>query len=135
MEIAPFFRMRYNGDENAKQGESGYGNCVDFINVMAYDGGDGERHSSYQFAVDCGNYWKEIRGLPAHKVVLDVPFYARPGWADYGTILSSVPDAYGTDHVFCQKSAAGHRRSVNIYRDLRYLVLYLCLFLSASYLL
>lgn len=74
-------------------------NAVDFINVMAYDGGDGERHSSYQFAVDCGNYWKEIRRLPAHKVVLGVPFYARPGWADYGTILASVPDAYGTDHV------------------------------------
>lgn len=27
-------------------------NAVDFINVMAYDGGDGERHSSYQFAVN-----------------------------------------------------------------------------------
>lgn len=49
-------------------------NAVDFINIMAYDGGDGERHSQYQFAVDCGTYWKETRGLPAHKVVLGVPF-------------------------------------------------------------
>lgn len=40
-------------------------NAVDFINVMAYDGGDGEQHSSYQFAVDCGLYWKDTRGLPA----------------------------------------------------------------------
>lgn len=74
-------------------------NAVDFINVMAYDGGDGERHSSYQFAVDCGTYWKEARGLPAYKVVLGIPFYARPSWADYGAILASAPEAYGGDHT------------------------------------
>lgn len=74
-------------------------NAVDFINVMAYDGGDGERHSAYQFAVDSGMYWKETRGLPAYKVVLGVPFYTRPGWADYGTVLENVPDAWNRDHV------------------------------------
>lgn len=74
-------------------------NAVDFINVMAYDGGDGERHSQYRFAVDCGTYWRETRGLPAHKIVLGVPFYARPSWAGYGTILESVPDACDKDHV------------------------------------
>lgn len=74
-------------------------NAVDFINVMAYDGGDGERHSSYSFAVDCGIYWKETRGLPAYKIVLGVPFYARPSWADYGTILVAAPDAYKGDLV------------------------------------
>ena len=31
--------------------------------------------------------------------MLGVPFYARPSWADYGTILASVPDAYSKDHV------------------------------------
>ena len=74
-------------------------NAVDFINVMAYDGGDGERHSTYDFAAACGAYWKDTRGLPAHKVVLGVPFYARPSWADYGTILEAVPDADRQDHV------------------------------------
>lgn len=74
-------------------------NAVDFINVMAYDGGDGERHSQYEFAVNCGVYWKETRGLPGYKVVLGVPFYARPSWADYGTILANVPDAWSRDHV------------------------------------
>lgn len=74
-------------------------NAVDFINVMAYDGGDGERHSSYEFAVACGTYWKETRGLPAYKVVLGVPFYARPSWADYGRILEAVPGAESKDHV------------------------------------
>lgn len=74
-------------------------NAVDFINVMAYDGGDGERHSTYEFAADCGTYWKGTRGLPAYKVVLGVPFYARPSWADYGTILDAVPNADRQDHV------------------------------------
>lgn len=74
-------------------------NAVDFINVMAYDGGDGSRHSPYQFAVDCGTYWKDTRGLPGYKVVLGVPFYARPSWADYAAILAAVPDAYCREHV------------------------------------
>lgn len=73
-------------------------NAVDFINVMAYDGGDGERHSAYSFAVACATYWKE-RGLPAHKIVLGVPFYARPSWASYSAILSAVPDACRGDHT------------------------------------
>ena len=42
-------------------------------------------------AVDCGTYWKGTRGLPAHKVVLGVSFYTRPGWVDYGAVLTSVP--------------------------------------------
>lgn len=74
-------------------------NAVDFINVMAYDGGDGERHSPYSFAVNCGTYWKDTRGLPAHKVVMGMPFYARPSWESYGVILESVPKASDTDCV------------------------------------
>lgn len=72
---------------------------VDWINVMAYDGGDGERHSPYELAVNSGNYWRKQRGMPAEKVVLGVPFYARPSWAAYGDILSSVPDAWKYDHT------------------------------------
>ncbi len=71
--------------------------CVDWINVMAYDGGDGERHSSYSLAVASATYWKEARGVPANKVVLGVPFYGRPSSAAYSSILSADPDAYGKD--------------------------------------
>lgn len=73
--------------------------AVDWINVMAYDGGDGERHSAYEFAVNCGNYWNKTRGLAAEKVILGVPFYARPSWASYGDIISAVPDAWKADRA------------------------------------
>lgn len=72
-------------------------NCVDWFNVMAYDGGDGARHSSYQFAVNCGLYWRDTRHMPAEKVVLGVPFYGRPSWASYAAILDANPNAYNTD--------------------------------------
>ena len=73
--------------------------AVDWINVMAYDGGDGARHSSYDFAVDCGAYWRENRGMDAEKVVLGLPFYARPSWAGYGDLLAAVPEAAEGDRV------------------------------------
>ena len=72
-------------------------NAVDWINVMAYDGGDGERHSSYDFAVNCGLYWRDTRDMPPEKVVLGVPFYGRPSWASYDQILQANPEAYKTD--------------------------------------
>ncbi len=72
-------------------------NAVDWINIMAYDGGDGERHSSYEFAVNSGNYWLQNRKMPASKVVLGVPFYARPSWAAYDEILKADKEAYSKD--------------------------------------
>lgn len=72
-------------------------NAVDWFNVMAYDGGDGDRHSSYDFAINCAKYWRDTRSMPAHKVVLGVPFYGRPSWASYEAILQANPNAYNTD--------------------------------------
>lgn len=73
--------------------------AVDWIHVMAYDGGDGERHSAYEFAVNCGDYWSKTRNMPKDKVVLGVPFYGRPGWGAYGDILSASAGAGEVDHV------------------------------------
>ncbi|MGL4108867.1 glycosyl hydrolase family 18 protein [Clostridium sp. LP20] len=70
---------------------------LDWINVMAYDGGDGDRHSSYDFAVNSANYWRKTRKLPASKVVLGVPFYGRPSWASYEDILKADNSAYRKD--------------------------------------
>lgn len=72
-------------------------NAVDWINIMAYDGGDGERHSSYDFAVNSGNYWLKTRGMDKSKVVLGVPFYGRPSWAAYADILAADGNAYAKD--------------------------------------
>ena len=72
-------------------------NAVDWFHVMAYDGGDGISHSSYDFAVMCANYWINARNMPAEKVVLGVPFYGRPSWASYAAILQANPNAYKTD--------------------------------------
>ena len=72
-------------------------NTVDWFNVMAYDGGDGDRHSTYDFAVKSAEYWKNTRHMPAEKVVLGVPFYGRPSWASYAEILAVNPLAYNTD--------------------------------------
>ncbi|MFI3201213.1 MAG: glycosyl hydrolase family 18 protein [Eubacteriales bacterium] len=70
---------------------------VDWIHVMAYDGGDGMSHSAYEFTLDCGIYWNQTRGLESKKVVLGVPFYARPSWATYEEILETDPLAYSYD--------------------------------------
>lgn len=72
-------------------------NTVDWINVMAYDGGDGDRHSTYSFAVKCAKYWKNTRKVPKNKIVLGMPFYARPSWASYEDILKADGNAWKSD--------------------------------------
>lgn len=89
-------------DRNAAVHTNAVLNAVDFINVMAYDGGRGENHSTYQFAVDAGTYWKEIRGLPAYKVVLGVPFYAQPGEITYAALLTEDSLASRKDQTTCR---------------------------------
>ncbi len=59
----------------------------DFINVMAYDNDTwGEKsHSSYEFAVDCLNYFHTNKTIPKEKLVLGVPFYGR-GYSSNGAL-------------------------------------------------
>lgn len=58
---------------------------VDFLNIMAYDGGS--PHANYQWSIDSLNGWK-ARGLPASKAVLGVPFYSRPNYLTYAQIVA-----------------------------------------------
>jgi GH18 family chitinase len=60
---------------------------VDYLQIMAYDANNGN-HSSFAYAESSLNYWRN-RGLPAAKAVLGVPFYARPSWAGYNTLLAA----------------------------------------------
>ncbi len=69
--------------------QSGAVNVLDYIQIMAYDGGNGSTHSPYSLAVSSLDYWMNQRGVPGSKVILGVPFYARPSWAAYNTLLAA----------------------------------------------
>ncbi len=65
---------------------------VDFLNLMAYDGGAGAEHSPFSYAEKSLDYWLQERGLPKEKTVLGLPFYARPSWKPYKTLLAEGAD-------------------------------------------
>jgi chitinase len=58
---------------------------VDWLNIMAYDGGS--PHANYDWSIASANFWKS-RGLPANKTVLGVPFYSRPGYLTYAQLVA-----------------------------------------------
>ncbi|MFI9007786.1 glycosyl hydrolase family 18 protein [Actinosynnema sp. NPDC053489] len=61
---------------------------VDWLNIMAYDGGS--PHANYDWSIAAANYWKS-RGLPAAKTVLGVPFYSRPTYYTYSQLVALDP--------------------------------------------
>lgn len=66
----------------------------DFINVMAYDMNN-ENHSPLWFAETSIDYWLN-RGVPAEKIVLGMPLYARPSWMQYRHLVEqNLEYAYG----------------------------------------
>jgi chitinase len=68
---------------------------VDFLNVMAYDGG-GSAHSPMEYAQAALDYWAEL-GLPAEQTVLGVPFYSRPAEVAYRELVEADPAAAEVD--------------------------------------
>ena len=70
---------------------------LDFINLMAYDGPRTD-HSSYAMAERSVATWL-ARGIHPDKLVLGVPFYARPGGASYRTLLTNDPATASGDSV------------------------------------
>ncbi|WP_205669234.1 glycosyl hydrolase family 18 protein [Amycolatopsis suaedae] len=69
---------------------------VDFLNIMAYDGGS--PHANYDWSIASVNGWKQ-RGLPANKAVLGVPFYSRPGYQTYAQLVAQNPANANRDCV------------------------------------
>lgn len=70
---------------------------VDFINIMAYDGGPAD-HSPLSLAEEALTSW-EAAGLPKSQRVLGVPFYARPGDISYKKLFESDAAAADGDHI------------------------------------
>lgn len=65
----------------------------DFVNVMAYDGSDHATMAQFMTGL---TYWQE-RGLAADKIVMGVPFYARPGETIYRKLVETNPEAAQID--------------------------------------
>jgi hypothetical protein len=59
----------------------------DFINLMCYDLMSDPNHSPIWFSKTSINYWKNLRNVPAEKLVLGMPLYARPSWNQYRDLV------------------------------------------------
>lgn len=68
-----------------------------FINVMAYDMNN-ENHSPLWFSETSIDYWLN-RGVPAEKIVLGMPLYARPSWMQYRHLAETDPEYAYTDYA------------------------------------
>ena len=74
---------------------------IDFVNIMAYDGGQGAGHSPYALAESSLQFWL-AKGLPAAKAIVGVPFYSRPGYTAYSTLVQQNPQAANVDEMNSQ---------------------------------
>lgn len=63
--------------------------ALDFVEIMAYDLHTTE-HSPLWFARTSVEYWRNQ--LPADKIVLGVPLYARPSWVQYRHLVQANPE-------------------------------------------
>ncbi len=92
-------------DGNGRFVRDGAWRAADWINIMAYDDGWGQRagvpHSSYAFTRAALDYWLDDRSVPRGKVVLGVPFYGRSlvdrHARTYRSLVEQYPRAQAAD--------------------------------------
>ncbi|HML37980.1 MAG TPA: glycosyl hydrolase family 18 protein [Bacillota bacterium] len=73
--------------------------CFDFISLMCYDLHSDPNHSPIWFANTTINYWENFRNLPAEKIVLGMPLYARPSWQQYRFLVEMDRENAYKDYV------------------------------------
>lgn len=91
-----------------------------FINVMAYDMNNAE-HSPLWFADTSINYWLN-RGVPAEKIILGMPLYARPSWKQYRHLVAENPAYAYLDHV-TDATLESYYNGLNTLREKTYIAM------------
>lgn len=91
-----------------------------FINVMAYDMNNAE-HSPLWFADTSINYWLN-RGVPAEKIILGMPLYARPSWKQYRHLVAENPEYAYIDHI-ADATLESYYNGLNTLREKTYIAM------------
>jgi len=60
----------------------------DFINLMCYELASDPNHSPMWFSNTSIIYWNQVRNVPAEKVILGMPLYAKPSWLQYHELVA-----------------------------------------------
>jgi GH18 family chitinase len=89
-----------------KNFKSGIFAAVDFLNVMAYDGG-GQNHAPYEMAQAEMQYWTVTRGCPRAKVILGMPFYGKELKSDGKEVATAYRDLPYADRQVAQRDNSG----------------------------
>ncbi len=81
--------------------------CCDWINIMAYDLGSGisGQQSPYWFADTSIDYFLN-RNVPAEKIVVGLPLFARPSWKQYRDLVKLDKENAYKDYVPGEKLAS-----------------------------
>lgn len=78
--------------------------CLDWVDIMAYDLGSGlnGQQSPYWFADVSIDYYLK-RNVPAEKIILGLPLFARPSWKQYRELVAMDRENAYMDYVATDK--------------------------------
>lgn len=78
--------------------------CMDWVDIMAYDLGSGlnGQQSPFWFADVSIDYYLK-RNVPAEKIILGLPLFARPSWKQYRDLVAMNKENAYIDYVATEK--------------------------------
>jgi hypothetical protein len=75
---------------------------------MCYDLMSDSHHSPVWFSKTTINYWKKFRNIPAGKLVLGMPLYARPSWQQYRFLVEEDKENAYRDFAATEPLESGY---------------------------